>query len=306
MSFEVVSPGMLTLLQDSGRVGFQHLGITTGGPMDEHAFYWANRLLGNSPDAAQLEITFGQLQLKASANTTIALTGADLSATLNDSALKPWRTYAIKPGDELAFGSPKTGLRAYLAVTEGFHCEPKLGSCATVKREQLGGLTGKGDPLATGDILPFTATSAFSEQRTPTWAIPDYDAPLTLGVIAAYQNASFSHSEQMTFFTSRYEVSQNIDRMGYRLSGAPVTSSLDGIISEGIAFGAIQIPSDGQPIVLMKDRQTIGGYPKIGCLSSLGAGQLSQRQPGQVVTFSPMDIAEAEVERRLFNRVIFG
>lgn len=306
MSFEVLNPGMLTLLQDSGRIGFQHLGITTGGPMDEHAFYWANRLLGNKPDAAQIEITFGQLQLQVNAATTIAITGADLSATLNDKAIQPWLTYALKPGDVLAFAAPKSGLRAYLAVAGGFECEPKLGSCSTVKREQLGGLTGLGDALKTGDILPFIATTEFIEQRTPKWAIPDYNAPLELGVMPSYQHASFSHDEQMTFFTSEYEVSQNIDRMGYRLSGAPVKSSLDGIISEGIAFGAIQIPNDGQPIVLMKDRQTIGGYPKIGCLSSLGASQLSQRQPGQVVTFTPMDVADAEVERRLFNRVIFG
>lgn len=306
MSFDVIKPGMLALLQDSGRFGFQHLGITTGGPMDEHAFCWANRLLGNTPDAAQLEITFGQLALKANAPTTVAITGADLAATLNDKAIQPWLTYAIKPGDVIEFGAPKSGLRAYLAVSGGFHCEPKLGSCATVKREQLGGLSGIGEALKKGDTLPFTSNKDVIESRAPRWTIPDYDAPLELGVMPAYQNASFSHDEQMTFYTSRYEVSQNIDRMGYRLSGTPIKSQLNGIISEGIAFGAIQIPNDGQPIVLMKDRQTIGGYPKIGCLSSLGAGQLSQRQPGQVVTFAPMDIADAEVERRLFNRVIFG
>ncbi|KXF81836.1 5-oxoprolinase subunit C family protein [Enterovibrio coralii] len=306
MSFDVLNPGMLTLLEDSGRVGFQHLGITTGGPMDEHAFYWANRLLGNAPDTNMLEITFGQLQLKANATTSIALTGADLSATLNDKPISPWLTYAIQPNDVIALGMPKQGLRAYLAVKGGFNAPEKLGSCSTVKREKLGGLKGNGEPIKQGDVLSFAPTTQHSEQRTPRWAIPDYDAPLELGVMPAYQHGSFTHDAQMTFFTSPYEVSQNIDRMGYRLSGAEVKSSLDGIISEGIAFGAIQIPNDGQPIVLMKDRQTIGGYPKIGCLSSLGAGQLSQRRPGQIVTFKPMDVADAEVERRLFNRVMFG
>ncbi|MFD2177908.1 biotin-dependent carboxyltransferase family protein [Veronia pacifica] len=306
MSFEVLAPGILTLLQDSGRVGYQHLGITTGGPMDEHAYYWANRLLGNDPSAVQLEITFGQLQLQANASSTIAITGADLCATLNDKVITPWRTYAIASGDVLAFVTPKSGLRAYLAVSGGFQCQPKLGSCSTVKREQLGGLSGLGHAIATGDILPFESNTTRPEQRVPKWAIPNYDVPLELGVIPSYQHASFSRDEQMTFYTSNYEVSQHIDRMGYRLSGPPVTSQLDGIISEGIAFGAIQIPSDGQPIVLMKDRQTIGGYPKIGCLSSLGTSQLSQRQPGQIVTFSPSDVADAEIERRLFNRVILG
>ncbi|PML81891.1 biotin-dependent carboxyltransferase family protein [Enterovibrio norvegicus] len=306
MSFNVINPGMLTLIEDSGRQGFQHLGITTGGPMDEHAFYWANRLLGNSPDASQLEITFGQLQLVANAAISVAITGADLAARLNDKPIQPWCTYALKKGDTLAFGAPVNGLRAYLAVVGGFQVEEKLGSASTVKREQLGGLSGNGDPLKKGDVLHFTPHAEPIVQRAPKWTIPDYNAPLELGVMPAYQNASFSHDEQMTFFTNNYEVSQNIDRMGYRLSGTPIKSRLDGIISEGIAFGAIQIPNDGQPIVLMKDRQTIGGYPKIGCLSSLGAGQLSQRQPGQIVTFTSMDVADAEVERRLFNRVIFG
>ncbi|MGF1768880.1 biotin-dependent carboxyltransferase family protein [Enterovibrio makurazakiensis] len=306
MSFEVINPGMLTLLQDTGRQGFQHLGITSGGPMDEHAYYWANRLLGNTPDTNQLEITFGQLKLKVNAATCIAITGADLSARINDKPVRNWCTYAVKQGDTIEFDTPKQGLRAYLAVKNGFECVNKLGSCATVKREKIGGLHGNGDPLKQGDVLRFHVCSDVIDQRAPKWTIPDYDAPLELGVMPAYQNAAFSHDAQMTFFTSAYEVSQNIDRMGYRLSGAPIKSSLDGIISEGIAFGAIQIPNDGQPIVLMKDRQTIGGYPKIGCLSSLGAGQLSQRRPGQTVNFSPMDVADAEVERRLFNRVIFG
>ncbi|WP_407333398.1 biotin-dependent carboxyltransferase family protein [Enterovibrio sp. 27052020O] len=306
MSFDVVNPGMLTLLQDAGRIGYQHLGITAGGPMDEHAFYWANRLLGNPPNTNQLEITFGQLQLKVNAATCIAITGADLSARINDKPVKSWCTFAVKKGDTLEFGTPKQGLRAYLAVKGGFECEEKLGSVATVKREKIGGLKGNGEPLKQGEVLRFTPHVQPIDQRAPKWTIPNYDAPLELGVMPAYQNASFSHDAQMTFFTSAYEVSQNIDRMGYRLSGAPIKSSLGGIISEGIAFGAIQIPNDGQPIVLMKDRQTIGGYPKIGCLSSLGAGQLSQRRPGQTVSFSPMDVADAEVERRLFNRVIFG
>ncbi|HEY5718392.1 MAG TPA: biotin-dependent carboxyltransferase family protein [Motiliproteus sp.] len=301
MSFEVIKPGLLTLLQDGGRYGYQHLGLTTGGPMDEHAFAWANHLLGNNMNAAQLEITFGMLSLRATAETTIALTGADLEARLNGRAIQPWNTYRLQPGDLLEFNTPQTGLRAYLAVADGFSAPTTLGSCATVAREGLGGVRGGGAKLAQGDQLPFTPCTSQLEARVPAWAIPDYSRDLEVGVMLGYQHRSFPRAELNKLFSSPYQVSQHIDRMGYRLSGAAVHSELNGLVSEGIAFGAIQIPADGQPIVLMKDRQTIGGYPKVGSLSALGAGQLSQRGPGSSIRFYPMDVAEAEAERMIFN-----
>ncbi|CCO47318.1 putative Allophanate hydrolase subunit 2 [Vibrio nigripulchritudo SOn1] len=303
MSFNVIKPGFLTLIQDLGRYGYQHMGITTGGPMDEHAFCWANRLLDNELNAPQLEITLGKLELQASANTCVALTGADLNARLNDQKILPWHTYTVKKGDTLSFDAPVSGLRAYLAVVGGFQLAETLGSVASVPREKMGGLT-QGQPLKERDVLHFNASRKDIKSRTPKWAIPDYNAPLELGVMLGYQSASFPKSALMTMLSNTYEVSQNIDRMGYRLTGKPIHGERDGIVSEGIAYGAIQIPKDGQPIVLMRDRQTIGGYPKIGSLSALGAGQLAQRAPGSPVSFSIMDVGEAEAQRVIFNRVI--
>ncbi len=121
MSFEVLNAGMLALLQDFGRHGYQHIGVTTGGPMDEHAFLWANRLLGNAPDAAQIEINVGRLTLLAHDDTCIAITGADLGARINEHDAPPWRTYRIKRGDRIEFSMPVAGLRAYLAVTGGLN-----------------------------------------------------------------------------------------------------------------------------------------------------------------------------------------
>lgn len=301
MSFEVVEPGMLTQVQDLGRYGYQHIGVTTGGPMDEHAFLWANRLLNNSLSAPQLEITFGRLSLVAEADTTIALTGADLGARLNDQPIQPWQTHAISKGDRLSFSMPVTGLRAYLAVSGGLSVPARLNSAATVTREQLGGIDGTGKKLAKGDRLPFQPSAPVAKASVPYSEIPDYRKPLRVGVIPGYQYRHFSRSARARFFTAEYEVSQNIDRMGYRLTGEAIHGDLDGIISEGIAYGAIQIPTDGQPIVLMKDRQTIGGYPKIGSLSALGAGQLAQRAPGASVSFYPSDVADAEARRMIFN-----
>jgi biotin-dependent carboxylase-like uncharacterized protein len=302
MSFEVLNPGMLTLIQDTGRHGFQHIGVTTGGPMDEHAFLWANRLLNNPTSAAQLEITFGRLSLKVLKVTTIALTGANLGARLNNRDILPWQTYHISPGDQIDFSMPVTGLRAYLAVSGGLSVPERLGSCATVSREQLGGLDGHGTKLAKGDEIPYNESAKAPTTSVPFNEIPDYRKPLRLGVIPGYQFQHFRAPQRAKFFSCQYEVSQNIDRMGYRLAGRAIECELNGIISEGISYGAIQIPADGQPIVLMKDRQTIGGYPKLGSLSALGAGQLAQRLPGDSVSFYPMDVAEAEARRMIFNQ----
>lgn len=302
MSFEVINPGLMTLLQDKGRCGWQHVGVTTGGPMDEYAFLWANYLLGNSEEAAQLEITFGNLVLQSETETSIAITGADLDARINDRPVQPWHTYKIRIGDRLAFNQPVSGMRAYLAVSGGFKGKAKLGSLSTVTREKMGGIHGTGDKLKKGDRLGCALVKRYVESHVPDWAVPDYRQATHLGVMLGYQHRRFPQSEINKFFSSDYEVTQQIDRMGYRLSGTAIKSDLSGIVSEGIALGAIQIPKDGQPIVLMKDRQTIGGYPKIGCLSALEIGKLAQQPPGAKITFYPMDVSEAEAQRVLLNR----
>ncbi|MFT2099161.1 biotin-dependent carboxyltransferase family protein [Marinomonas sp. 2405UD66-6] len=298
MAFKVIKPGLLALVQDLGRHGYQSLGLTTGGPMDEMAFRWSNALLDNDTNSAQIEITFGMFSLEAQADTSIAITGADLGATLNDKSISPWRSYAIKKGDVLAFHQPVWGLRAYLAVKGGFLCEPTLDSVATVMREKIGGLTGKGDKLQKGDMLKYQPFTHNQDRAVPRLAIPNY-GQTEIPVILSYQYESFSTLERANFFSSDYRVSGNSDRMGYRLEGKVISSDLKGIISEGIAYGAIQIPKDGQPIVLLRDRQTIGGYPKIGCVTRYGGSILSQQKPGDVIQFTPITVDQAEHERHL-------
>jgi biotin-dependent carboxylase-like uncharacterized protein len=298
MAFKVIKPGLLALVQDLGRHGYQSLGLTTGGPMDEMAFRWSNALLENDTNSAQIEITFGMLSLEAQADTSFAITGADLGATLNGKSISPWRNYPIRKGDILAFHQPIWGLRAYLAVKGGFFCEPTLGSVATVMRERIGGLTGKGDKLKKDDILKYQPFHHHQERAVPRLAIPNY-GQTEIPVILSYQYESFSSLERANFFSSDYRVSGNSDRMGYRLEGQAITSDLKGIISEGIAYGAIQLPKDGQPIVLLRDRQTIGGYPKIGCVTRYGGSILSQQKPGDVIQFTPITVDHAEHERHL-------
>lgn len=293
MAFKVIKSGILTLIQDLGRYGYQHIGVTTGGPMDEYAFRCGNALLKNNENAAQLEITFGSLTLEAQEATSIAITGADLGATLNDNSILPWQTYAINKGDILSFNQPVFGLRAYLAVKGGFHVSPLLGSVSTVPRESLGGLTGKGNKLEKGDILPFTPTTSHKQSILPRHAMPNYDEQ-RIPMVLSYQFTRLSGQDRARFFANEYTVTPQSDRMGYRLSGEPIGGERKGIVSEGIAYGAIQVPNDGQPIVLLRDRQTIGGYPKLGCVTTLGGGLIAQKKPGDTIYFQCLTIGHAE------------
>ncbi|MEJ1390070.1 MAG: biotin-dependent carboxyltransferase family protein [Candidatus Sedimenticola sp. (ex Thyasira tokunagai)] len=305
MGLRIVNPGVMSMVVDIGRGGFQHIGVTVGGPMDEHAYLWANRLLGNHFSSSQIEITWGLFECEIEKPTTLAIAGADLQAEINSTPVEPWSTYAVKAGDRLLFNMPKRGLRAYLAVKGGFSLKRVLGSSTAVSRDGLGGLKEDGSKLAHGDLLPFTPDYDFISHSVEENLIPDYDQPLELGVTPGYQKDHFSTVELAHFFSAEYEITQNIDRMGYRLSGPSIQCDLDGIVSEGISYGAIQIPKDGQPIILLRDRQTIGGYPKVGCVNTLDAARLSQRGPGTVVKFKPQDPLKAEGKRMLYNR-FFG
>lgn len=308
--FSVIHPGLMSQLQDGGRIGHQHVGLTTGGPLDEHAFLWANHLLKNPWDAAAVEISFGGLKLQAQVDTLIAVTGADLAITVNDEPAANWQVIPVRAGDRLEFGYPRSGTRAYLAVKGGFKAEKSYGSVATVQREQMGGLQGDGKPLAFGDCLPCDEKEHRKDpqlqkligKRVSNNYLPDYSEPLVLRVIAGYQYDAFTAEELERFFEQEYQISPDSDRMGVRLQGAPIKALQAGITSEGIALGAIQIPPDGQPIVLMRDRQTIGGYPKLGCVYPPDTGQLAQRHPNTKVRFELMPRHEAQQDLMRFYR----
>ncbi len=302
MSFEVLAPGMLALLQDCGRYGHQHQGMTPGGPADEHAFLWANKLLANAPGATAIELTLGQAQFKAAELTRFALTGADMGAKIGNRRIAPWQTHSIAAGEVLSFGVARQGVKAYLAVPGGFLVAPHFGSTATVKREGLGGLAQNGQPLSAGDVIGFVPDNVEQIQMVPRQFVPDYGAPLRLRLQPAYQYDQFPEAALQSFFDSDYVVSKDVDRMGYRLNGAAIRCDTTGVISEGIAYGAVQIPADGQPIVLLSDRQTIGGYPKLGCIASLDGAALSQRRPGDVVRFCIADKQSLATRRFAFNR----
>jgi len=294
-SFIVQQAGMLSLLQDAGRFGAHHLGLTTGGPVDKLAFKWANRLCSNELDATTIEITVGGVELIAQGKSKIAVTGAEVPLTINGKMKALWRSHYVNDGDVIKLGFASRGMRAYLAVTGGFKVTPSFGSSATVCREKIGGLDG--GKLNVGNVLAITAVDParinssnliLAEKHQPT-----YSTDIVLRTILGYQQQNFSALAKQLFFNSEFTVSERCDRMGYRLKGEKISADIDGILSEGICAGAIQIPADGQPIVLLNDRQTIGGYPKIGSVIALDTAKLAQLGQGAKINFVQISIEDA-------------
>ncbi|PHX40295.1 allophanate hydrolase [Pseudomonas sp. NZIPFR-PS5] len=291
----VKSSTPLCLLQDAGRFGVRHLGVTQGGALDWVSMSWANKLLNNALDAAVVEVTLGGLTLVAEADCCLALAGADLGAMLDDRPMAPWRSFFVRKGQQLRFTRPINGARAYLAAPGGFAALDVLGSCATVTREGLGGLEGSGKALAEGDQLTYAGAS-FELHALPDHLIPDFSEQRPLDVVLGAQIGQFSGLSLFDAFNSDWTLDSRADRMGMRLLGPELVYQGKPMISEGIPLGAIQVPPDGQPIVLLNDRQTIGGYPRLGALTPLSLARLAQKLPGSVVRMRAVvqDVAHRE------------
>ncbi|QXI29996.1 biotin-dependent carboxyltransferase family protein [Pseudomonas vanderleydeniana] len=276
----------LCLLQDRGRFGVRHLGVTQGGALDWVSMAWANHLLGNSLDAPVVEIALGGFAVVAQETCCLALAGADLGAQVDGQALAPWRSFVLEAGQRLQFTQPLLGARAYLAAPGGFLAPQVLGSSACVVREELGGLDGLGQPLGKGDSLRYSG-AAVPAAVVPSAQVPDFQAVATLQVVLGAQIGEFSGQSLFDAFNSPWTLDSRGDRMGIRLLGAELKYQGRPMISEGIPLGAIQVPPDGQPIVLLNDRQTIGGYPRLGALTPLSLARLAQCLPGSEVRLVP-------------------
>jgi biotin-dependent carboxylase-like uncharacterized protein len=291
MSLEVLNPSFFTTIQDSGRFGYSHIGVTNSGVMDEYAYNILNILLNNKQDTNVLEISFFNFEVMFLRPTKIALTGADAIIKLNNELIKPWRTHSVKSGDILKIGKFFSGSKLYLGVKGGFSIKKEFGSNSTTIKEKLGGING--EFLKTGDILNYKSYINYYDKRLKEKYIPKYSEELELRVVLSYQEDSFSKEEKDKFFSSEYIISNDFNRMACKLKGEKINSSLDGIISEGIVYGSIQIPKDGQPIILLKDRQTIGGYPKIGVVLDIDCFKLAQAKPNTKIKFKPISFESA-------------
>lgn len=285
--FKVLAGGLFTTVQDSGRVGYTHFGITPSGAMDEYAYRWTQKLLGDSKGNA-LEILLNSLSLQATIPTTIAVCGADLDFRINHIPQPIWQTHYVQEGDILTFEKNRLGMRVYLAVKGGFDVPSYEGSYATTLKED------KGKKIEKGDTLSYVPSQSKNIKRIQKKYIPNYPSHLTLRIVLGYQHAYFSKEEKEKFFTTDYIITAQMNRMGYKLKGEPVFFSKGDIISEGITYGAIQIPPSGQPIILLKERQTIGGYPKMGSVLPVDCFTLAQLLIGSSVKFEMIELDEAQ------------
>ncbi|MFJ2428762.1 biotin-dependent carboxyltransferase family protein [Pseudomonas sp. NPDC087804] len=285
----------LCLLQDAGRFGVRHLGVTQGGAADWNSMSWANWLLGNGLDVPVIEITLGGFALIAEEDCLLALAGADLGAQVDGQPLAPWRSFKLGKGQKLQFTQPLLGARAYLAAPGGFDAPKVLGSSATVVREELGGLDGMGLPLAKGSTLSYHGES-LCVREVPVDLRPDLKSSAPLDLVLGAQIGQFSGQSLFDVFNSAWTLDSRADRMGIRLLGKALEYQGLPMISEGIPLGAVQVPPDGQPIVLLNDRQTIGGYPRLGALTPLALARLAQCLPGTQVRLRPVvqDVAHRE------------
>lgn len=297
MSLLIERAGALASLQDGGRMGVRHLGVTQGGPVDWVSHRWANWLLGNPAQAATVEITLGNFSLRAESDTCLAICGADLGATLDDEDIVPGRSFKIRRSQLLIFKQPQRGVRAYLAAPGGFQAAPVLGSCATVRREQLGGLDGSGQALTEGDRLHWLGNASAASRELPSHSVTPPSSS-TLSVVLGAQIGDFSGQSLFDAFNSDWTVDQRADRMGVRLRGPVLHSARSSMISEGVPLGAIQVPADGQPIILLNDRQTIGGYPRLGALTPAAVAQLAQCLPGTSLRLKPIALEAAQRAHR--------
>ena len=300
MSMTVIRPGVLSLIQDRGRFGHHRIGLTNGGPLDYEAYSYCNRLLENALDAAVIEISVGGLELRAEVDTFVCLTGAPTPFLVNGEEHPQWQVVPVKAGDTLSVQFTARGCRCYLGVADGFAIPPSFGSAATVVREGIGGL--HGGKLRAGDTLSCTAVDRRRSLCLEPQYQPRYQDMLTVRVVPGYQQHLFSREQQRRFFGGPYRVSERCDRMGYRLEGQPISCDSGQLLSEGICHGAIQLPPDGQPIVLLNDRQTIGGYPKIGSALLLDTWRLGQLVPGNTVHFTPISLHTARKALELARR----
>ncbi|MCP2042176.1 biotin-dependent carboxyltransferase family protein [Pontibacter sp. HSC-36F09] len=308
MGLETLKPGMLTTLQDKGRYGHQREGIITSGAMDTFACRVANMLAGNADDEAVLEITLVGPTIRFTEDQLIALTGADLSPELNGERVAMWRPLLVKKESILSFGAPVSGCRAYLAVSGGFAIPKLMGSYATYLQAGIGGY--KGRALQARDLIPCNSPTpagialfpqmAGADYAAASWTpdpqfYPNYTSNPTLRVIKGPEYELFSGNSQEQIWTERFQVSAQSDRMGYRLQGVSLYLSEEAeLISTAVTFGTVQVPPDGNPIVLMADHQTTGGYPRILQVVRVDLPILAQVVPGQTITFEEVSLEEAQ------------
>jgi len=292
-TFKITNPGLFTTVQDLGRWGFQQFGMPVSGAMDSYSFKVANLLVGNNPDDACLEATFLPPHFEILSDTIMAVAGGETELLINDNVVDSYCNHYLKSGDNIQINPITKGCRLYIAFSGGIDVPVVMNSRSTYLRAKVGGFEGR--PLKAGDKI-FTCNKKikFNPRKVHTNVLLDYNTEQTIRVIEGTEINYFSSKGVKTFLNSTYTISNQSDRMGYRLEGDIIEhkQSAD-IISSGISNGAIQVPGDGHPIIMLADRQTVGGYTKIANVISADLPILGQLIPGDKINFEmiTLDVA---------------
>jgi antagonist of KipI len=302
MSLEVVEISGLATIQDSGRVGWKRFGVPASGPMDPFASRAASTLAGNPPDGAVIELGLGDLSLRALQDCVIAVAGDGFRLSIYIWDFPLWSSFFVRAGWNILLNKTEGGMWAYIAIAGGIQTQPTLGSRSTYLRGRFGGFGGRslqaGDRIATGK--PLHPLEELAARSLPVEARPNYQGAPVLDVIMGPQTNFFTAESIETFLSQEYIVTTTSDRMGYRLEGPALTHRAQTeLISEGMTFGAIQVPVSGQPIAMMADGPTTGGYPKIATVARANLPLLSQCVPGQSkIRFRKTTVARAQKRYR--------
>ena len=295
-TFEVLDPGILTTIQDLGRYGFSQFGVPPSGSLDPFSLRIGNLLVGNREEEASLETTLPGLKLRAVREVVVAVTGGDLCPVLNGESFEMWRTHLLVEGDVLSFKKIQNGCRAYVAVGGGIAVASVMGSKSTCLSGGFGGLDGRA--LQRGDILHVPDVPVRMDKlgvRFPTESIPLYSRESILHVIPGPQDQHFTGAGFETFYFGAYRVTPQSNRTGIRLEGARIERRAEveaSIISEPLLPGAIQVPGDGKPIIVLTELVT-GGYTKIATVISTDLPKVGQLKPGDQVDFTPVSLETA-------------
>lgn len=323
MGIKVVQPGLLATIQDLGRYGVQKFGVIVGGAMDSNSLRIANLLVGNSQNEGALEVTLYGTSLLFESDELIAITGGNLQPTVDGKEVPMWRPLFIRKGSTLKFQAAISGCRAYVAFGGGIQVPIVMNSKSTYLRAGIGGFEGrrleKGDVFECGNRTALGDDLFYQLQNEPThfpWSV-NYTSFInlkkmkTIRIIRGSEYDRFDENSINTFLSTPYTVSMQADRMGYRLEGEIIKLKEPfELLSEGVTYGTIQVPSNGQPIILMADRQTTGGYPKIGQVISADLSSLAQMQATDQVYFQEVTLEEAQIalieQEKQLNSLILG
>ncbi|OAH59604.1 KipI antagonist [Domibacillus aminovorans] len=309
MTVKVLNQGLLTSIQDLGRYGSQKYGVIVSGAMDKYSLRVANLLVGNNENEGALEVTLLGTSLQFEKDMLIAITGGDLLASIDGEKAPTWRPILVRKGSVLQFKSPLKGCRAYVAFAGGIAVPEVMGSKSTYLRAGIGGFKGralqKDDVITCGEMNEFS-TLLFNQLNKRngsfTWTV-NYDVLInlqqtqTIRVIRGTEFDRFDEKSKRTLFNEPYTLTTQADRMGYRMEGPPLSLAKEfELLSEGVTHGTIQVPPNGNPIILMADRQTTGGYPKIAQIISADLPSMAQLQPTAKIHFKEISYREAEIE----------